>query len=517
MNNIKIIGGGTAGWMTAATLISQFPDKKITLIESPNISTVGVGESTIGQINRWLALLGIKDQEWMSHCDATYKLSIRFKDFFRKDSDAFHYPFGQPYIRENMDGVNDWYFKKFLYPDTPTSNYSECLFPQMALVDNNTMSSNEDGKLPGFDFRQDVAYQFDATKFGLWLKEHYCLPRGVHHILSEVTDVKVNDDIGVEHIVLDDGRKIEADLFIDCTGFKALLIGESLKEPFETFEKILPNNAAWATKIPYENKEEELVNYTNCTAVGNGWIWEIPLWSRLGCGYVYSDKYISDDDALVELKQYLEQRNIKNIDGLNFKQIPMKTGVHKRLWVKNVCAIGLSAGFIEPLESNGLFTVHEFLRNLVRVLQRGAISQWDRDTFSISSRSLLQDFCEFVALHFAFSHRDDTEYWRDVTNREYVEHHTDDLVHLSHTAIHDKMRTYHYKLTQGLHCIATGMNVFPLDFSTVQAIDGSTEKLFYEKKWSRAISEMNNRKESWDLLAKNAKSHTEFLQDQIYV
>ena len=195
----------------------------------------------------------------------------------------------------------------------------------------------------------------------------------------------------------------------------------------------------------------------------------------------------------------------------------MKTGVHKRLWVKNVCAIGLSAGFIEPLESNGLFTVHEFLRNLVRVLQRGAISQWDRDTFSISSRSLLQDFCEFVALHFAFSHRDDTEYWRDVTNREYVEHHTDDLVHLSHTAIHDKMRTYHYKLTQGLHCIATGMNVFPLDFSTVQAIDGSTEKLFYEKKWSRAISEMNNRKESWDLLAKNAKSHTEFLQDQIYV
>ena len=512
MNDIKIIGGGTAGWMAAATLISQFPDKKITLIESPNIATVGVGESTIGQINHWLALLDIKDSDWMKHCDATYKLSIRFNNFYRKDSDSFHYPFGQPYVRENTDGANDWYFKKFLYPDTPTSNYSECLFPQMSMVNNNTISSNEDGKLPGFDFRQDVAYQFDATKFGLWLKENYCLPRGVQHILAEVKDVEVNNE-GVEFVTLDDGRKIAADLFIDCTGFKALLIGEALKEPFETFEKLLPNNSAWATKIPYENKEEQLVNYTNCTAVENGWIWEIPLWTRFGCGYVYSDKYVSDDDALLELQGYLKQKNI-NTDELDFKKIPMRTGVHKRLWVKNVCAIGLSAGFIEPLESNGLFTVHEFLRGLVRVLQRGSISQWDRDTFSISSRSLLQDFCEFVALHFAFSHRDDTEYWRDVMNREYVNHYTDDLVHLSHTAIHDKMRNCHYNLTQGLHCIATGMGVFPLDFSTAQAIDIRADRMFYQQRWADAISKMDKRKANWDAIAKEAQTHMQFLQDQ---
>ena len=150
--------------------------------------------------------------------------------------------------------------------------------------------------------------------------------------------------------------KVKADLFIDCTGFSALLIDKALKEPFESFEDVLPNNSAWATKMPYKNKKKELVGYTNCTAIDNGWVWNIPLWSRIGSGYVYSDKYISDDDALLQF-----QKHIKKGDELEYKHIKMRTGIHKRTWVKNVCAIGLSAGFIEPLESNGLYTVHEFL------------------------------------------------------------------------------------------------------------------------------------------------------------
>ena len=127
VNDIKIIGGGSAGWMTAATLISQFPHKKITLIESPKIATVGVGESTLGLINSWMTLLGIEDEDFMSHCDASYKLSIGFENFYRKDSGQFHYPFGSPYIEENIATLNDWYFKKFLYPNTPVSDYAECL------------------------------------------------------------------------------------------------------------------------------------------------------------------------------------------------------------------------------------------------------------------------------------------------------------------------------------------------------------------------------------------------------
>ena len=125
MNDIKIIGGGSAGWMSAATLISQFPHKKITLIESPKIATVGVGESTLGLVNSWLTLLGIEDEDFMSQCDASYKLSIGFENFYRKNSGRFHYPFGQPYTQENVAGLNDWYFKKFLYPNTPVSDYVE--------------------------------------------------------------------------------------------------------------------------------------------------------------------------------------------------------------------------------------------------------------------------------------------------------------------------------------------------------------------------------------------------------
>jgi len=478
VNDIKIIGGGSAGWMTAATLISQFPHKKITLIESPKIATVGVGESTLNGMSNWLALLGIEDTDFMSYCDASYKLSIRFENFYRKDSGQFYYPFGRPHTEQNIAGLNDWYFKKFLYPNTPVSDYAECLFPQMALVKQNRIFKNEQNLLPSFNFKADVAYHFDATKFGLWLRDHYCIPKGVKHQKAEVKYTKVNDDVGVEYIVLDDDSKVKADLFIDCTGFSAILIDKALKEPFESFEDILPNNSAWATKMPYKNKKKELVGYTNCTAIDNGWVWNIPLWSRIGSGYVYSDKYISNDEALLQF-----QKHIKKGDELEYKHIKMRTGTHKRTWVKNVCAIGLSAGFIEPLESNGLYTVHEFLLRLVRTLQREYVSQWDRDVYNAATKTVLLEFMEFVAIHFALSHRDDTEYWRDVMNRQYSK----DLVeHIPSwqtgfvKASFSKMRDYYFNSIEGgLHCIATGMHWFPTDFPTLQALNQTKHLLLW--------------------------------------
>jgi|TARA_B100001964_G_scaffold75532_2_gene85770 tryptophan halogenase len=511
-NDIKIIGGGTAGWMAAATLISQFPNKEVTLIESPNISTVGVGESTIGQINNWLALLGIQDADFMPHCDASYKLSIGFENFYRKDSGKFQYPFGRPYTENNKSELNDWYFKKFLYPDTPVSDYAECLFPQMALVTQNKIHKNLDGRLPDFNFHQDVAYHFDATKFSLWLRDYYCLPRGVNHVLAEVKDVKLNDDVGVEYVTLDDGSKVTADLFLDCTGFKALLIDKVLKEPFESFEDVLPNNSAWATAIPYRDKEKELVGYTNCTAIDNGWVWNIPLWSRIGSGYVYSDKYVSDNDALLEF-----QKHIGHGEELDYRNIKMRTGTHRRTWVKNVCAIGLSSGFIEPLESGGLYTMHEFLLRLVRTLQRDHVSQWDRDVYNSATKTLLTEFKEFVAMHFALSHRDDTEYWRDVMNKQY----SDNLVNMHPSFVHGyvsavfgKMRDYRFNSDGGLHCIATGMNWFPTDFPTMQSLNyNSREKCqlplgndvaSWEMHWKSAIDNLNNRKQHWRDSVKDA-------------
>ena len=164
MNKIMIVGGGSAGWMAAATLIKCFPNKSITLIESPNIPTVGVGESTLGKIRSWTQLLGIKDQEFIPYTNASYKLSIKFTDFYKK-GEAFHYPFGEPDSSKNLAKHNDWWFKKMYKPETPNSDYADCIFPQMALVNENKFFLNKDQIIP-FDPLNHSAFHFDATKFG---------------------------------------------------------------------------------------------------------------------------------------------------------------------------------------------------------------------------------------------------------------------------------------------------------------------------------------------------------------
>jgi hypothetical protein len=352
MKKIIILGGGSSGWMTAATLINQFPEKEITLIESPNSPILGVGESTLGTIKNWTELLQLDEKKFMKETDAIYKLSIKFTDFYKK-GESFHYPFGRPHVEGNRASLNDWWFKKFFKPDTPYSDYANCLFPNMALVNQNKFS---DKAIPEINFnpKTDSAYHFDAVKFGMWLKNSYCIPKGVKHIEEEINNIKQNEH-GIESI-----NNHKADLFIDCTGFKSLLLGETLKEPFESYSDLLINDSAWATRIPYKDKDTEMVPYTNCTAIENGWVWNIPLWSRIGTGYVYSSKFVDDDTALKQLKNHIK------VEDAEFKKIKMRVGIHKRLWVKNVVAIGLSAGFIEPLESNGLFSVHEFLIKLIR-------------------------------------------------------------------------------------------------------------------------------------------------------
>jgi len=184
---------------------------------------------------------------------------------------------------------------------------------------------------------------------------------------------------------------------------------------------MLPNNKAWATRVPYKDKENQLEPYTNCTAIENGWVWNIPSWERIGTGYVYSDKYVSDDEALNEFKRHLDKKG-HDYSNSDFKNIKMRVGRHERVFVKNVVAIGLSAGFIEPLESNGLYSTHEFLHRLVRILNRGdkeTISQFDKDSYDSACKSNFDEFAEFVAAHYALSHREDTEYWRDVNKRQY--------------------------------------------------------------------------------------------------
>jgi len=514
IRDVVIVGGGTSGWMTAATFLARLPDKKITLIESPDIPTVGVGESTLGWLNNWCQLIGINDTDFMEASDANYKLSISFEDFYRKGSGSFHYPFGRPDINGSVAGINDWYYKKFAYPETPLSDFADTFFPTMALVNQHKIFKNEDDSLEGFNFKEFSGYQFDATKFGLWLRDHFCIPKGLNYIVSEVKDITC-DDSGIKYLSLEDGSRIKGDLFIDCTGFKSLLLGEALKEPFEPVGEILPNNSAWATKIPYKDKESEMVLYTNCTAIENGWVWNIPLWSRIGAGYVYSDKYVSDEEALEEFKRHLKSKG--HDTDLEYKNIKMRTGVHKRLWVKNVCAIGLSSGFIEPLESGGLLTTHQYLLTLIRVLDNKVTSQWDKDTFNFSCRDQFREFSQFVALHYTLSRRDDTQYWRDNLNREYghlID--TNELVPSVQgftSLVYNKVREFRFwPDAGGIYCIATGMNWLPIDEHAL-AFNRCDSNVNLHKDYAHSWFMMDKRKEEWNRTVFNKLSPYRYLTE----
>ena len=501
-NNIIIVGGGSAGWMSAATLISQFPNRNITVMESQNVPTVGVGESTLAHINGWLHMLGIKDEDFMPHTDASYKLSIRFENFYKKGDGGFHYPFGNA-VENNKLGLKQlWFVKKFLQPKTPVTEYADWLYPNMAMVNNNTLFKNQNEELDHFNFQYHTAYHFDATKFGLWLRDHYCKPKGVKHIIEDVNTIETNKN-GIVSL----NNKHTADMFIDCTGFKSMLLGETLQEPFNDYSNLLVNNKAWATRIPYKDKEKELVSYTNCTAIENGWVWNIPSWERIGTGYVYSDKYVSDKEALKEFKKYLDSKG-SDYSASEFKNIKMRVGRHKRLFVKNVCAIGLSAGFIEPLESNGLLSVHEFLINLVKVMRRGNqknISQWDRDNFNAECSRFFDGFTEFVAMHYALSHREDTKYWRDINNRSFYDERLTDQSIKADVLV--KMSTGDYmRSDSGHHVVGVGLRYFGFDVFE--------DNLSQDEKFKIKLRE--KQVEEWDTICKTKPKLLQFLKDNIH-
>ena len=493
MKNILIVGGGSAGVMSAYTIKKLFPKKNVTLIESKNIPTVGVGESTLGHINQWLALVDIKDEDFMKECNASYKMSIRFENFYSKKDGGFHYPFGQPFTKDNQAALNDWYFKKILYPKTPVSNYADIHYPMMALVNQNkilTDKQNETIGLVDYSFKKSVAYHFDATLFANWLKKKF-IEIGGKTKIGSIVKIHQNKD-GIEKVVTDKNETLKANLFIDCTGWKSLLLGDALKEPFKSYEDILPNNSAWATKLPYTNKRKQLVPYTNCEAIENGWVWTIPLWSRIGTGYVYSDKYISDEDALKQFKKHLGKND------LDFKKLKMKVGIHNRIFVKNVCAIGMSGGFIEPLESNGLLTVHEFLIRLVKILNRAVISNFVKQQFNVSCKRFFREFAEFVAAHYALTTRNDTKYWQDIQNREYKI--DESIVHAGSVfqAINQWCFTdHHYPNASGMNCIGTGMRFWPTDENVLRHGTYANNLDLLKNNSIDKIKELNAREKIW--------------------
>jgi flavin-dependent dehydrogenase len=419
VESIVIVGGGSSGWMAAALLSNTFPDIEIALIESEIQKPIGVGESTLGHFNRFLRRLKLKDEDWMPECMATYKTSIAFKNFREGKGERFQYPFGNYDLVDYKNSVMDFFELQCEYgmEEYPPEEFAKYVNLNTLLADECRITD----EIPGSSYNpsEDTAYHLDADLFGKYLRDRIAIPNGVVHLKGNVENVVKKPSGDIESIITDDGGIVSADLFVDCTGFKSLLLEQHMGSEFISFNDKLFNDRALATQIPYVDRKEEMETYTDCVAMNAGWVWNIPLWHRVGTGYVYSSKYISDVDAEDEFRRYLSERYSAQIaQNAQMRQIRIKHGKHKHAWVNNVVGVGLSFGFLEPLESTGLMTTHENLIMLCDTISRrqGFVSKFDIDSYNFSADNMIEGMKNFISIHYSLSQREDNNYWKDCVN-----------------------------------------------------------------------------------------------------
>lgn len=420
IKKVTIIGGGSSGWMTAAALSKLCPHLEIVLVESKSVGTVGVGESTLGHINRFLRLLDLKDEDWMAACNATYKNSIRFTNFRENDGTFFEYPFSDGLdFTDKPNGIRSWSELATLYPDefTPDTFAEFFCTGNTLLAKYNKQTRDEQGLLRNYNFTYDTAYHLDAQLFGQYLKDKIALPNGVKHIYADVHSYQKDYLGNISQIFCEDGQLLHSDLWIDCTGFRSLLLEDWMGSQFQSFDKYLQNDRALACRIPYVDREKEMHNVTDCHALDNGWVWNIPLWNRIGTGYVYSSRFCTDEEAETEFRKHLAKTDVKRAEEAKMFKVNIRHGKRRRAWVMNVVGVGLSYGFVEPLESTGLLTTHENIIKLVETLNRrdGFVTRTEIEGFNLAVDNEVTRFRDFVAQHYALSRRTDTPYWRFCT------------------------------------------------------------------------------------------------------
>jgi len=418
---VVIVGGGSAGWMTAAYLSKCFREKvRIRLVESAAVPTVGVGEATFSTIRVFLDYLDLKEEEWMPECNASYKLAIRFVDW-NAEKRHFYHPFQR---FEVVDGrsVCEWWLKLQRRCDT---RFDYACYTVPAICDARRAPRFMDGRsfdktvdaylapgnankavlLNGLQVQYPYAYHFDAGLFAKFLAK-YAQARGVERIVDDVCKVVQDERGNISSIATQKLETISGDLFIDCTGFRGLLINNVLREPFISFQESLPCDSALAMQMPYA-PDAEMNPYTTATALSSGWVWDIPLYNRVGTGYVYSSAFLSRGDAEEEFRKFLGER-AHNVD---CKHIKMRVGRNRRSWVNNCVSIGLASGFVEPLESTGIFFIQHSIEQLATHFPGRASVDKLRDSFNSAVADCIDGVREFLTLHYVASSRADTPFW----------------------------------------------------------------------------------------------------------
>jgi len=394
VNKVVIAGGGTAGWTTAALLAQQLGTLvEITLVESDEIGTVGVGEATIPTIRSFHALLGLDEREFMRATQASFKLGIQFENW-GKLGDRYIHPFGEAGKASWMaDFHHMWLMARSKGFGGEMGDY--CFEHQAAAADKFAVSQNS---------RINYAYHFDAGLYARYLRQKY-EPNGVRRVEGKIARVEQHGESGfISALVLENGERVSGDLFVDCTGFRGMLIEQTLKAGYEDWRHWLQTDSALAVQTESTGTVHP---YTRSMARSAGWQWRIPLQHRVGNGMVFCSKYVSEEAAREELLSNLEGEPLTEP-----RLIRYVTGRRLKTWDKNVVAIGLSSGFLEPLESTSIHLIQISAMRLVQLFPFGGNFETLAARFNAQANYEIEHIRDFIILHYKLTERDDTPFWR---------------------------------------------------------------------------------------------------------
>ncbi|WP_297506541.1 tryptophan halogenase family protein [uncultured Caulobacter sp.] len=400
IRKVVIAGGGTAGWMAAAALARQLgPLLDITLVESEDIGTVGVGESTIPTARTFNALLGIDEAEFMRATQATFKLGISF-EHWGEIGDRYIHSFGQVGKSTWMGGFHHfWLQARDQGFGGDLGDY--CL--ELKAAEQNRFFTGQDGPL-------NYAYHLDAGLYGRFLRG-MAERDGARRVEGKIASVRQNAESGfIEALVMESGEVVEGDLFVDCTGFRGLLIEQTLKAGFEDWGHWLPTDSALAVQT---RSTEPAVPYTRAIAHRAGWRWKIPLQHRVGNGLVYCSAFMGDDEAREMLLGQIEGETL-----IEPRLIRYRTGRRRKTWDKNVVALGLASGFVEPLESTSIHLIMIGITRLMQLFPFGGISPAAVDRYNRQADDELAKIRDFIILHYKATERSDSPFWDRVREME---------------------------------------------------------------------------------------------------
>ena len=463
VKNIVILGGGTAGWMTASLLQKKWQHLgiKITVVESPDIGIIGVGEGSTPLLKVFFDSLEISESEWMPACNATYKNGISFNDWSTVSGyESYFHPFPC-----SLDFATFGLLYK--YSALRRKGLDLLAHPnRFSLMAGLTEKKLAPIPSENFPFHFQYGYHFDSVLIGNFLRRR-AKEIGVEHIEATVQDVEQNSNGDIKSLKLNNNQTLSGDFFIDCSGFASVLLQKTLKVPFLNFAENLFNDSAIA--MPTEI-EPNIPSETVSTALTNGWVWKIPLTNRFGNGYVYSSKYCTPDEAEIELRAHL---GVLDSD-IEARHLKMKVGRVEESWRNNCVAVGLSQGFIEPLEATALQFVYATVDEFAKAFEQGEFTPQYRQEFNNRMNKNFEGIRDYIVLHYKTNSRSDSQYWIDNRENQNLSNNLKEMLNCWYgvediEAALTRLDIGTYYSQRSWACLLAGVGTFPREENLISA------------------------------------------------